>query len=372
MMDPTILPKVIDARELLTKHPTKHYGTRPTSRITHIAVHHSLTHSGSAESFARYHVQHLGWPGIGYHFVIEKNGQIKWCHDVRVRSYHVGNSNSKSVGVCMVGDFRTSEPTDAQRTSLHKLLNWLREELNVPVEQVQGHSEFPNYSWKACPCIDMEALRKELANGVPKALEQAKDPVVSGISLSWILWRMSAEGHVVFTKDHVPYNINLVGIRSRSRTSNEFDDHFAWFYKYQGKWTFKVYKATTDPGLYYLNHPSNTHGTAILKAGQYRSAYQIGLHRNRYTALKQVKPVTVIRDSDRDGMLDLSAGKEQTGIFGINIHRASAHSESPLVNRWSAGCQVIADPNNFNELIDVCKKAQTYWGSSFTYTLLEA
>jgi len=374
-MDPSILPKVLDVRDALVKHTTKKYSVRPVNRITHLTVHHSLTHSGSAESFARYHVQNNGWPGIGYHFVIEKNGQIKWCHDVTVRSYHVGNSNSKSVGICMVGDFRNSDPTSEQEHSLHRLLKWLQQELSIPVENVQGHSEFPGYEWKACPCIDMDALREALKHSSilnkPTPVD-AKDPNQLGIGLSWILKKMHDKGHVVFKKDHVPYNLNIVGIRSTSREANAFDDHLAWFYKYRGVWTFKVYKATTDPGLYYLNHPANVHGTAILKEGQYRGAYQLGLHRNRYMALKQVRPVTVIRDIDRDNSLSLKSGKEQTGIFGINIHRASAHSESPLVNRWSAGCQVIADPGNFDEFIEVCKKARHQWGASFTYTLLEA
>lgn len=307
--------------------------------------------------------------------MIEKNGQIKWCHDVTVRSYHVGNSNSKSVGICMVGDFRNSDPTPEQQSSLHRLIKWLQQELSISVSNVQGHSEFPDYEWKACPCIDMDALRESLqGSGLlnkPTPIGVAKDPSELGIGLSWILNKMHESGYVVFKKDHIPYNLNIVGIRSASREANAFDDHIAWFYKYKGTWTFRVYKATTDPGLYYLNHPTNVHGTAILKAGQYRSAYQLGMHRNRYLALKQVRPVTVIRDTDTDNSLDLSAGKQQTGIFGINIHRGSAQSESPLVNRWSAGCQVIADPVNFNEFIEVCKKARHQWGASFTYTLLE-
>jgi len=377
MIDPTILPKVLDVRDQLTKHPSKHYSNRRLDQITHIAVHHSLTSSGSAESFARYHVQNNGWPGIGYHFVIEKDGKIKWCHDVQKRSYHVGNSNTKSVGVCMVGDFRNSEPTTQQQTSLHKLLRWLMQELNVPVENVQGHSEFPKYEWKACPCIDMDALRGSLKRLQPTPVKEyygprSNLPVDNGMSLAWILNQMNLKGYTVFRKDHARYNLNLVGVRSRSREANAFDDHVCCFYKYQGKWFFKAFTATTDPGLYWLNHPSNTHGAAILKAGQYRGTYQLGLHRGRYEALKQVRPVTVIRDSDRDGGLDIKGGKEQTGIFGINIHRATSSGESPLVNKWSAGCQVLANSSDFAELMSLCKKAMPQWGDSFSYTLLEA
>ena len=101
-----IIPGTRDCRDKLIRHPYKTYDGRPLNAIQKIAVHHSLTSSGSAESFARYHVKHNGWPGIGYHFVIEKDGTVKWCNDLEIKCYHVGNSNRMSIGICLVGDFR--------------------------------------------------------------------------------------------------------------------------------------------------------------------------------------------------------------------------------------------------------------------------
>ena len=174
----------------------------------------------------------------------------------------------------------------------------------------------------------------------------------------------------VFKSDAKPYNLNIVGIRNNNTEPNSFDDDLWVFWKTENKWSLKKYKITTDPGLTYLQQPINESGTAILKEGQYRGAYQIGKHRNKYTALVQAKPVTVIRDFDRDSELDYNSGKEQSGMFGINIHRSSATGTSTLVNKWSAGCQVFARITEYNEFIKLCKLARDQWGNSFTYTLI--
>jgi hypothetical protein len=60
------------------------------------------------------------------------------------------------------------------------------------------------------------------------------------------------------------------------------------------------------------------------------------------------------------------------GIYGINIHRSNPHNESTQIDKWSAGCQVFANPSNFETFMRVCNKAKEAWGNSFTYTLLES
>lgn len=369
------LPKLIDVRDNLTTHPVKEYRTRDMQSIKSIAIHHSLTQTGSAESFARYHVKTNGWPGIGYHFVIEKDGFIKWCHDLNLKTYHVGNSNGEAVGVCLTGDFSKHEPTASQEKSLSVLLKWLLNTCSLLPKDVKGHSEYPGYANKACPCLDMELVRERLKPVKKKATylelkQRGLSKTSQGYVLNDIISRMEKKAYKVFKHDYKAYNLNLIGIRSQSREANTFDDFIGYFYRYEGQWQFKLYKATTDPGLYYLNQPLNKKGTAILKANQYRSAFTLGLHRGRYKALKQMAPLTVYRDSNRDELLDCR-GKEETGLFGINIHRASAYRESQLVNRWSAGCQLIANPGDYNEFISLCTKAAANWGPEFTYTLLE-
>jgi hypothetical protein len=180
---------------------------------------------------------------------------------------------------------------------------------------------------------------------------------------------MENKGYRVFRAES-GFDLNIVGIRTKALVANRFDDFICVFYRMHGEWLFNVFKCTTDPGAFWLENPMKDMGTAVLKEGQYRRAYRIGRHKGRYTALVQNSPLTVIRDADRDRILDLNSGSEETGFFGINIHRASAHHESIQVDKWSAGCQVLCDPHQFDFFISLCKSGREAFGNSFTYTLL--
>ena len=186
-----------------------------------------------------------------------------------------------------------------------------------------------------------------------------------------ILARAEKEGYKVFRRGS--YNLNIIGQRTASRFANVFDDFLHLVYKDDGdNWIHHTFNITTDAGTYYLENPMRVTGTAILVAGQYRSVYKLGLHRGKYTALVQRGgKVRVYRDSNRDNILDHDPESISEGYFGINIHRASAHRESTKVEKWSAGCQVFADPKDFAIFIAICEKAVTLWGEWFSYTLLE-
>ncbi|MBT1688879.1 hypothetical protein [Dawidia soli] len=169
-----------------------------------------------------------------------------------------------------------------------------------------------------------------------------------------------------------PYEVNIVGLRGRSTESNQFDDEIHVFYtKSDGKWNYHVFPATTDPGTYWLNNPAYPQGTAILPQGQYREAYAIGKHRSTYTALVQVLPLTVIRDYNRDSILDLFNGEKQTGLFGINIHRAEQSGTTAVIGRYSAGCQVFQNAQDFESFIALCRRHEALYGNRFTYTLID-
>jgi hypothetical protein len=174
----------------------------------------------------------------------------------------------------------------------------------------------------------------------------------------------------VFRSDDKDYHLNIVGLRNGNPEPNRFDDEIWVFWCFNNLWTLKKYKATTDPGLTYLKNPVAFEGTAIMKENQYVGAYRLGKHKGQYDALVQSKPVTVIRDFSRDNKLDFSSGREQTGFFGINIHRSSPTGESQFVNNWSAGCQVFANISEYNEFIGLCKKSMGEWGNEFTYSLI--
>ena len=157
------------------------------------------------------------------------------------------------------------------------------------------------------------------------------------------------------------YNLNIVGIRNSStgnKVTNAFDDLLVVAYQVAGAWVIKKYPITTDNGG----------GTARLVCNQYRGSHAIGLHQGKYEALRQVGPLTVYRDFTKDGIYQTD--KTETGVFGINIHKAGV--DSARVDDWSHGCQVFKRVADFNEFMLLAKKAAALHGNRFSYTLIES
>ena len=180
---------------------------------------------------------------------------------------------------------------------------------------------------------------------------------------------LQKKGYKIFMR---PFELNIVGVRSDSTKPNAFDDSIYVFYvDKEGKLIQQKFQATTDPGTYWLQNPMNPQGTAILKQGQYIGSHAMGLHRGKYMALVQQRPVTVMRDYDRNAILDFNNGREDTGLFGINIHRASETGTTKVVDHYSAGCQVFASITDFILFMSLCERHKGLYGNSFTYTLID-
>jgi len=144
--------RIIDKSTQLMRSSTQQYKTRALSRINQIFVHHSASIGQRAEDYARYHVQSKGWPGIGYHFVIEKTGDIIQANPLINMSYNVSGHNTRGIGICLSGDFTKEEPSKAQLKSLDRLIKQLRKDLPQYLA-VNGHKE---YGQTSCPGPNLE------------------------------------------------------------------------------------------------------------------------------------------------------------------------------------------------------------------------
>ena len=167
------------------------------------------------------------------------------------------------------------------------------------------------------------------------------------------------------------YDVNIIGIRNASTgqtVTNVFDDALTISYKENGVWKFHSWAATTDPGKKGVKEYHNAAGVARLVEGQYRSSHIIRLHKGKYEALGQNKPVKVWRDANKDLVYDEK--KIQEGVFGINIHKAGA--DSTYVENWSEGCQVFKKSADFEAFMKICRKAKDIHGNNFTYTLISS
>jgi hypothetical protein len=138
---------------------------------------------------------------------------------------------------------------------------------------------------------------------------------------------VKSQGYVWFdgAKD---YDVNIVGVRNATpgqKVTNLFDDKLTLSYKINGEWFFHSWDATTEPGKKGVMQFHNSGGVARLVPDQYRGAYAVSMHQGKYQALCQrLKDVTVWRDKNRD--MDFDEIIRDTGMFGINIHKAGTVS----------------------------------------------
>lgn len=132
-------------------------------KITKIIIHCSATPEGSDYTVAdidRWHKQR-GWKGIGYHYVVYRDGSVHTGRDVAVIGAHCTGQNANSIGICYIGgcaaDGKTPKDTrtPAQIKALRDLVGELKKK--YPGALVHGHNEF---AAKECPCFN---VRKEFA-----------------------------------------------------------------------------------------------------------------------------------------------------------------------------------------------------------------
>lgn len=167
------------------------------------------------------------------------------------------------------------------------------------------------------------------------------------------------------------YDVNIVGVRNSETgkfVTNAFDDLITCSFQIGDEWIYKEWSMTADSGKAAVMNYTTKSGVARLVEGQYRGSHMIGLHRGKYTALRQKKPMKVYRDKNKDLIYDEDVIQE--GIFGINIHRSNPKTESKIVDHWSHGCQVFKKADDFDDFMAICEAAAEIWGNSFTYTLI--
>ena len=100
---------------------------RPATEV--IVIHHAgfpdADKDSSAEEIHKFHQETNGWAGIGYHFVIRKDGTIEQGRKLNAVGAHAYQHNKNSVGICVSGNFEISKPNRAQMDSLKLLTAWL-------------------------------------------------------------------------------------------------------------------------------------------------------------------------------------------------------------------------------------------------------
>jgi len=153
------------ARASFTAMPAEWRPYAAPRRWRAIVIHHMASGVGSAAAIHRMHRQN-GWDGLGYHFVIgngslspdgavevgyrwRKQGTGAHCRAARAGDDNWWNRNS--IGICLIGDFTSTQPSARQMEQLVRLVRILMDEYDIPISEIRPHGDV---KVTACPGRD--------------------------------------------------------------------------------------------------------------------------------------------------------------------------------------------------------------------------
>jgi N-acetylmuramoyl-L-alanine amidase len=123
-----------------------------------------IHHTGEDDvdlSAEQIHQLHIGfaWAGIGYHFVIRKDGTVERGRPEEYQGAHSPGANGFTLGVHVCGAFANQLPNDAQMQALTGLLADKCEQYGLdPLSMITGHRD-----WLATECPGL-MLYQEIPN----------------------------------------------------------------------------------------------------------------------------------------------------------------------------------------------------------------
>ena len=160
----TDLPKpvIISRTEWGARSPTHDYSPHPY--YIKLTLHHAAGFSADNIDEGKEQLRAIqdlhqfvrGWSDIGYHFVVDKVGNIYQGRPETVIGAHVLDNNTGNIGVCVLGCYHPPELycgdwlTDATTNSLVALYAWISGEYNYDPNVLRGHRDYP-YNNTSCP-----------------------------------------------------------------------------------------------------------------------------------------------------------------------------------------------------------------------------
>ncbi len=88
-----------------------------------IIIHHAGLTRDMDIDVPAIHDMHLGngWAGIGYHFIIHKDGTIEEGRPLKYQGAHAYQNNQYTVGICMTGNYNLDYPPIEQALAVEQL-----------------------------------------------------------------------------------------------------------------------------------------------------------------------------------------------------------------------------------------------------------
>ena len=158
-----------------------------------IVIHHTGERDidASAEQIHDWHLNQ-GWAGIGYHFVIRKDGTIEIGRPEWAVGSHAYGENSHTLGIHLSGDFETAYPSQAQLTACAELVRDLCKDYGISCdrEHIVGHCDLMSTD---CPGKNLYAKLQTiidaangLANPATNTLAKLKAVIAAGNATQYV------------------------------------------------------------------------------------------------------------------------------------------------------------------------------------------
>ena len=136
--------------------------------ITLIVVHCSASRCNqryTVEMLRKDHNARFHHQGVGYHYYIERDGQLYQTRSEDEVGIHARGYNAHSIGICYEGGLdengKTADTrTPAQKAVLIALLRSLK--VDYPDAEIKGHRELKGVH-KDCPCFSCQEYRDYFA-----------------------------------------------------------------------------------------------------------------------------------------------------------------------------------------------------------------
>lgn len=106
--------------------------------IDMIVLHHAAASNCTIYNVHKWHLAN-GWAGCGYHYFVNKRGEIFKGRPDDVIGSHAKGFNSTTLGICFEGNFEKEVPPQIQINAGIKLVGHLKKKYGI--SKVKGHDE---------------------------------------------------------------------------------------------------------------------------------------------------------------------------------------------------------------------------------------
>lgn len=151
--------------------------TEPMGKSSRITVHHEAKEFNGTtlddtlrqiRNIQEYHQRGRKWADIGYHFVIDRIGNIIEGRSVALQGAHAGERNKKgespnsgNIGISLLGNYNVQKTTPAQEKSLRELIQHLEKKYSISNSELYSHNDIKQkykLGGTACPGKYLQTL----------------------------------------------------------------------------------------------------------------------------------------------------------------------------------------------------------------------